>query len=38
MEIRDALQHFVNYMRYERNFSPHSIGNYADDITPDPIF
>ncbi|MGA8036949.1 MAG: tyrosine-type recombinase/integrase [Candidatus Acidiferrales bacterium] len=33
MEIRDALQHFVNYMRYERNFSPHSISNYSDDIS-----
>ncbi len=33
MEIRDALQRFVDYMRYERNFSPLSIGNYADDVT-----
>jgi integrase/recombinase XerC len=33
MEIREALQRFVNYMRYERNFSPLSIGNYSDDIT-----
>ena len=32
MDFKTALQHFVNYMHYERNFSPHSIRNYGDDI------
>jgi integrase/recombinase XerC len=32
MDFDTALQHFVNYMHYERNFSAHSIRNYGEDI------
>ncbi len=32
MDFETALQHFVNYMHYERNFSAHSIRNYGEDI------
>jgi integrase/recombinase XerC len=32
MDFDTALQHFVNYMHYERNFSKHSIRNYCEDI------
>jgi integrase/recombinase XerC len=32
MDFDTALQHFVNYMHYERNFSKHSIRNYCEDL------
>ena len=32
MDFDTALQHFVNYMHYERNFSKHSIRNYCEDM------
>jgi integrase/recombinase XerC len=32
MDFDTALQHFVNYMHYERNFSAHSIRNYGEDL------
>jgi integrase/recombinase XerC len=32
MDFDTALQHFVNYMHYERNFSRHSIRNYSEDV------
>jgi integrase/recombinase XerC len=32
MNIQRALAEFVNYMRYERNFSPETIGDYSFDV------
>jgi integrase/recombinase XerC len=32
MDFDSALQKFVNYMHYERNFSAHSIRNYGEDL------
>ena len=32
MNMKPAIAEFVNYMRYERNFSPETIGDYSFDV------
>lgn len=31
--MREAIEKFINYLRYERNASEHTIGNYESDLT-----